>query len=192
MKVEKNDWPSILKAIDAKMHNVDYGWLDVDGKKHTSMDEYALKYRLQGPESLLASRLGVCWDQVELERKIAMEEPNVAVRALLLVYHGDENYPSHTVILLGVQGKVYYYEHAWGTHRGVWVFDNYSEAMQFVVSEWLHEMDEKQKWDIDQLAVYEYAAVPNGLTPDEFYKHCESGKRLDIKRIIQKIEAKNC
>lgn len=55
--------------IENKMKEITYGWVDVDGNKHEEVDEtYATLYRLQGPESLLTSKCGVCWDQVELER----------------------------------------------------------------------------------------------------------------------------
>lgn len=51
------------------MNNINYDWVDKNNKKHNLVDEtFSDNYILQTPKELIENKLGVCWDQVELER----------------------------------------------------------------------------------------------------------------------------
>lgn len=51
------------------MKEIEYGWIDKDNKKHVLVDEsYSDNYVLQSPKEIIKNKIGVCWDQVELER----------------------------------------------------------------------------------------------------------------------------
>ena len=62
-----------IRKLDAVMKPIAYGWVDIDGKKHTDLADFATKYSLQSPEELQESKLGVCWDQVELDRELLIK-----------------------------------------------------------------------------------------------------------------------
>ena len=56
------------KVMDL-MNKIDYGWVDKNHMKHIhDFDTYSDDYILQSPNDIIKSQIGVCWDQVELER----------------------------------------------------------------------------------------------------------------------------
>ncbi len=198
MKLDKSDWPEMLRELDREMAEIQYGYVDADGKKHSKIgQEYAKKYRLQSPESLSESHLGVCWDQVELEREFLLKRLRNANRAdglgstnnpktIAIVYYGEESCPTHTFMLVEIEGKVYWYEHAWEKYRGVYQFSSFINAFLYVVDCWVKYMDYiKDGWDLDQLKEYEYTAAKAGLKVDEFFKHIEANGTIESK--LQKL-----
>ena len=70
----------VINKIMSIMDNIEYGFKDELGNniKDTNpqkweKDFFNTIYYLQTPEELLKSKCGVCWDQVELERKLFQE-----------------------------------------------------------------------------------------------------------------------
>ena len=86
-----------IKDIDAKMSLIQYGWVDNAGAKHADMAEFAEKYILQMPDELLKSRLGVCWDQVELQRKL-FNDCGIAVRSFFIVHYDEDKCPTQLIM----------------------------------------------------------------------------------------------
>ena len=79
----------IINKIMSIMDNIEYGFKDEFGNniKDTNPqkrenDFFNTVYYLQTPEELLKSKCGVCWDQVELERKLFQENNIRPVRKL--------------------------------------------------------------------------------------------------------------
>ena len=51
------------------MNDIKYGYLDINGNIHYVIDkDFESLYTLQSPGETLNNKVGVCWDQVELER----------------------------------------------------------------------------------------------------------------------------
>jgi len=73
---------NFIAKIDEKMADTKYGWLDQNGQRHEKLNSFGEKYILQLPKQLQDSKLGVCWDQVELERKL-FKDVGVQVRTFL-------------------------------------------------------------------------------------------------------------
>ena len=64
-----------INEINLIMNQMDYGFKDSSGQNIINNlekwdNEFDKFYYLQTPEELLISKCGVCWDQVELERKL--------------------------------------------------------------------------------------------------------------------------
>ena len=58
-----------VEEIMSLMEDINYGWVDKNGLIHNEVDDnFASLYMLQSPKEILNSKVGVCWDQVELER----------------------------------------------------------------------------------------------------------------------------
>ncbi len=117
-----------IKEIDAKMFPIQYGWVDSDGGKHIDMAHYAERYMLQMPDQLLESRLGVCWDQVELQRKL-FSDISVTTRSFFIVHYDEDKCPTHTFTIFEYDNKIFWYEHAWATMRGLHEYDNLKTAI---------------------------------------------------------------
>ena len=51
------------------MEKIEYGWIDKNNNKHYKLDQsFSSDYILQNPKEMIKNQIGVCWDQVELER----------------------------------------------------------------------------------------------------------------------------
>lgn len=167
-----------IKEIDAKMFPIQYGWVDSDGGKHTDMAHYAERYKLQMPDQLLESRLGVCWDQVELQRKL-FDYAGITTRSFFIVHYDEDKCPTHTFILFEYDNKIFWYEHAWAIMRGLHEYDNLKNAILDIRDKFIGN-ELRNKYNQRNLVIYEYDAPQKNLSCPEFYKHCEKGKQIQI------------
>ena len=126
------------------MDDIDYGWIDKSGIKHIyDFKTFSSDYLLQSPEEVIKNKVGVCWDQVELERHYFK---NDSVKTFFIVHYDNDKCPTHTFLTFQKDNKYYWFEHSWAIFRGI------------------HEYD-KPKYHI---------------TVQDYYKHCDSGRYIDL------------
>ena len=96
----------MIDLIMKKMKQIDYGWVDNKGNIHKDDDiDFSLEYILQTPNEILKNKVGVCWDQVELERK--MFDENKILNETYFNFIDDKfNLPSHTFLVYYLNNKV--------------------------------------------------------------------------------------
>ena len=163
------------EKIDKVMQTIHYGWVDKDGQKHEKLQGFSDNYRLQFPDELLKSKLGVCWDQVELERKLFADE-GIRVTLFFIVYYDDAKCPTHTFVLIEEDGKTIWYEHAWEKYAGWHKYKNTIEAMRDIRNKFLKQ-EHLTNINWDNLVIYiDYPAPTEKLSCLEFYHHCEDKK----------------
>ena len=168
------------EKIDKVMQSIDYGWVDKDGQKHTELRGFSDNYALQFPDELLESKLGVCWDQVELERKLFAEN-EVKATPFFIVYYDDGKCPTHTFMLIEENGKTIWYEHAWAKYAGWHEFDNLQNAIREIHDKFI-EQEKLTDINPNNLVIYmNYPAPDKKLSCLEFYHHCEDKKNPRIK-----------
>ena len=167
-----------ITDIDNVMEGIEYGWVDRTGKRYTKLDEFGQKYMLQLPNQLRKSKLGVCWDQVELERELFAKR-NIPFETYFIVYYDDDKCPTHTFILFEYNNKIFWYEHAWATMRGLHEYDNLKTAISDIRNKFIN-YELNNKYDSQNLVIYEYDAPKGSLSCLGFYKHCEKGKQIQI------------
>ena len=120
------------EKIMQEMENIKYG---VPGKNNKNLLEYIDNdlvfdkyYYLQSPEELKSSKLGVCWDQVELERDL-FTKANIETESYFILTFDEEDLPSHTFLTYKQNEKVYWFEHSWGIHKGIHEYSNIKELL---------------------------------------------------------------
>lgn len=78
-----------VKKFMNVMNDIEYGFKDEKGNNiiDTNLQKWENKfdyfYYLQTPEELLKTKCGVCWDQVELERNLFINE-NISVETFFI------------------------------------------------------------------------------------------------------------
>ena len=78
-----------LERLVRLMKTIKYGWVGYDGEKHEKMgDKFAEEYRLQLKSDILATKLGVCWDQVEYEAWVLGD--TCEFKRIAFVYYGKD------------------------------------------------------------------------------------------------------
>ena len=164
------------------MKDIEYGWLDKKSRLRKIVDaSYSDNYILQSPKEVIENKIGVCWDQVELERYY-FKGSDWNIKTFFLVYYDNENCPTHTFLTFEKNNKYYWFEHAWEIVRGIHEYKTLKDLLLDVkdkfIKEELHNTYEK-----DKLALHEYKKPKYHSKTEEFYKHCECGKQIDFKSL---------
>ena len=163
------------------MQEIEYGWVDKEGNKRYLVDDtYSDNYRLQSPQQVLKNKIGVCWDQVELERYYFKNDLNI--KTYFLVHYDNDKCPTHTFLTFEKNNKYYWFEHSWARFKGIHGYDSMKELLldvrkKFIVSELNNNYNE------NNLILREYTKPKFGVSVIEFYKHCESGKIINISNL---------
>ena len=163
-----NEAQEIMKL----MEEINYGWVDKNGNPHIKLEGFADNYILQSPEELIKSKLGVCWDQVELER-FYFKEKGIDINSYFIVHYDGKKCPCHTFISFEKNGKFYWFEHAWEKHRGIKEFNSKEELLKDVREKFI-DLELKNGYQEDHLFIFNYKKPTPHLDTLGFYKHCEN------------------
>lgn len=163
------------------MNSIEYGFKDENGKNIFNAnpkkwnDEFYKFYYLQTPEELLKSKCGVCWDQVELERKL-FQENNIQVKTYFIYIVDNDTLPSHTFLTYENNHKHYWFEHSWEPHQGIHEYESELELLLDVKEVFKNE--NKDVSENSSLYIYEYQKPVKHITCNEFYKYMETQKLI--------------
>ena len=168
-----------IKPLINIIEDIEYGWIDKNNNKHYIVDEtYANNYKLQSPEEIIENKIGVCWDQVELER-CYFEKINYPTKTYFLVHYDDDKCPTHTFLVFELDNKFYWFEHAWKTYKGLHEYNSLIDLLNDVKEKFItNELE--NKYNKNNLILREYKKPNFNLSTQEFYKHCETGKIINI------------
>ena len=110
--------------------NIRYGWrFKEDNKVYGTNDNnsdgnfFYNHYRLASPSTLIKSKFGVCWDQVELERRWFSKHG--IEHGVFYIELQDKNVtPTHTFLVYHLHDAYWWFEHSWGSQIGIKKYDN--------------------------------------------------------------------
>lgn len=160
------------------MNNINYGWVDSNNQSHLEVDEtFSDIYKLQSPQEIINNKIGVCWDQVELERYY-FKQTDYNIKTYFLVHYDNDRCPTHTFLVYEKNNKYYWFEHSWQKYQGIHEYTNIKDLLidvrnKFITTELNNQYDEMN------LVLREYERPEPGLNVQEFYKHCEQGKIIN-------------
>jgi hypothetical protein len=161
----------IMKVMDT----ITYGYMTKTGKPTLEIVEkdFYENYRLQTTDELWRSKIGVCWDQVELERKLFAQIGYECTTCYVELKRGD----SHTFLVYHVGPKYYWFEHSYAAHRGI---HGPFKLVNDVVDNVIMAMQEREGDNGERTVAYttEYQTPQAGFSCAEFMKHARSGKHI--------------
>lgn len=169
--------------------NLEYGWVDRKGEKHkgaNNSDEYAL----QAPAELVESRIGICWDQTELQRAW-FETHGYEVETYLLYYELNEDcWPSHSILVYRNAGRFCWFEPMFNGdvvyYCGIHEYESMGELLGKLRTKFVRNGQEMGMLpecpELAKFALYEYGRPVYGINDREFYTHCRRGKKIAILR----------
>lgn len=165
--------------IFALMENIDYGWVDKNNIKHDKIDEtYSDDYILQSPDEIIKSKIGVCWDQVELERYY-FEAKNCKVKTYFIVHYDGNKCPTHTFLTYEKNNKYYWFEYSWKKFKGIHEYNSLKELLLDVKNKFI-KYELSDEYIKSNLVIHEYQKPKYNISVQEFYNHCDNGKYIDI------------
>ena len=165
------------------MNSIEYGFKDKNGENIIDIDiqkwdnEFNNFYYLQTPDELLKSKCGVCWDQVELERKL-FQDNNLKFKTYFIYIVDHDMLPSHTFLTYEIDNKNYWFEHSWGAYKGIHEYNTELELLLDVKKKFIEEHNYVS--ENSYIYIYEYQKPKKHITCDEFYKYIETQKLIKI------------
>lgn len=171
----------IEQKIMEIMDTIEYGFKDefgnniiYDTKKWD--DEFFDFYYLLSPKELLEKKCGVCWDQVELERKL-FEDNGIKVKTYFICTYDNDNLPSHTILTYEKDNAYCWFEHSWNTYKGIHKYNSEIELLKDVKEKFLNSHIVS---DNAYTFVYEYQKPPEHIGCMEYYEYCETQKLIKL------------
>ncbi len=163
-----------INEVMKLMDTINYGYLDKDGNKHIDdFDKFYDNYILQSPESLLNTKLGVCWDQVELERYLLKD---LDIKTYYLVLYDNIKNPTHTFLTYKLNNKYYWFEHSWEDLKGIREYDDINSLLKDVIINFLKDYNN----DISNLELKEYKKPKYNISAKEFMESMDNAKDIKI------------
>lgn len=160
------------------MNTINYGWIDKNGKQHINdFFNFSKDYILQSPNELKNNKIGVCWDQVELERDYFKNYESV--RTFFIVHYDNDQYPTHTFLTYKIENNYYWFEHSWEKFRGIHKYDSMDLLLKDVYNKYVQSVL-RDKYNKNNLIVYEYSKPQYHISVHQFFYHCENGSIIEL------------
>ena len=160
------------------MKDIKYGWIDKDNNKY--IDDFELfseKYILQSPTDVIKNKVGVCWDQVELERYYF--KPNAwNIKTFFLVHYDGDKCPTHTFLTFEKDNKHYWFEHSWEIFRGIHEYNTEKELLLDIKNKFIK--NDLNNYIPEHLDLHQYKKPKYHISVQDFFNHCDSGKHIDL------------
>lgn len=173
----------LLKFMDY----IQYGWYSTnDNEIHGTGDEddedYFYKYyRLQSPRTTIERQIGVCWDQVEVEREWFIKH-SIPHFVVYIEIDDGEGCPSHTCLIYknpGDSQNVYWFEHSWGQFRGIHEYDRLNECISDIILKHMNSNKSRGKLIITRLR----EQMKPGLTCQQYMDIAHNEPMIDYNDI---------
>ena len=159
------------------MSEIEYGWVDKNKNFHKELGEdFEENYQLQSPSELLKSKVGVCYDQVELERYyFSSHIEKVMTYCIIYEAHDHHKTRTHTFLVYEKNGKYYWFEHAWEKFQGIHEYPSLMDLF-FDVKEKFIPDQVKEEIEENTIYFFEYQKPSRHLSAQEFFEHIIHGK----------------
>lgn len=164
------------------MNEINYGWIDKKSKLHKEVNNlFSDNYILQTPKEVVKNKVGICWDQVELERYY-FKNNDWNIKTYFIVHYDNDKCPTHTFLTYRKNDKIFWIEHSWEMFRGIHQYSSIKELLIDVRNKFVeNELD--NSYNQNNLVIYEYRKPKFHISVQQFYKHCESGFSIDLNNL---------
>ena len=157
-----------LEEVMEFMDTISYGWIGIDEKVYVNtIENFIKKYRLSSIEEILKNRIGVCLEQVELERYFLSKSYKTESYALIT------RHMFHAVLTLEKDGNFIYFEHSSSKNKGIYFFDSKEQMLDYIVTSFMeiHHIQSRNMIDVifyESLPIHStFREICNILLPKE-------------------------
>lgn len=170
-----------LNEIMKTMELIEYGFKDKSGyniinnSKKWDNEFYNFYYMLT-PEELLENKCGVCWDQVELERKL-LKDNNIDCESYWICYYDNKKLPSHTFITIKAKDEYYWFEHSWYDYKGIHKYNSLNELLKDVRDKFI-SINQATK---EKTLIRKYKKPKEHINCEEFYNYIDTQEKIELK-----------
>ena len=168
-KINKKDNTKLTKIFN-DMKDIEYGYPDKNGQNMRNTDPKSFDdesyfetiYKLLTAKQVEKYKCGVCYDQVEYERA-KFEKAGYTFKSYFMGYRRgdkiDPRAPTHTFIVLEIDNKFVWFEHAWGQYQGLRSYDTLEDMLNDVADKFMGRDTSR----IRDLFCKDYQTPPQGI-----------------------------
>jgi len=171
-------YDKVYVNIKDKLDGIKLGYRDKEDNKYIGFDpNFKETFYLQSPKQLLESKIGSCFDQVELEREL-ISKLDVDCRTYFISYPDDDYDMSHAFLIYKDSQKYYWVENAWRKYKGLHVYNSKEDLFDDVLSKFVKTV---QNGDFKKVKLYLYEKPRSGISYAKFVSNCMSNRSIKIK-----------
>ena len=175
-----------------KTKDIKYGWFDNKGNPHEHISEGLSKnFRFQSPEELEKSRVGICWELVELNRKYLNDADIKCNTYFFVIPYG--NFYCHSVLVFKDKDKYYWFESSFKELIGIREYNSLERLFSDVLKNF-NKITNLEEPKLEDIKIYDYTTPNFGIGCVLFYFHCFRGKNVTdkyLKNCLKLIEDNN-
>lgn len=184
----KNGLISIEEFFYYMQNKFEYGWIDKDGNKHYGVND-AKTYRLQTPEELLTSHIGICWDMTELYRCFFESMTSFRYETYYLFYDDNKGCPSHSILVYYDNNKVYWFEPMFNDkecfYSGIHEYNNITELLRDFRNVFIRYSLSKgiipNDYIFNNIKIYKYQKPRKHINGYEVREHINNSELIIVK-----------
>lgn len=168
----------VYYGIKNMLHEIKLGYRDKDGNFYSGFDrDFRDKFYFQSPKQLMISKIGTCFEQVELERDL-ISKLNVDLRTYFMSYSNDDYDMSHAFLIYKDGKKYYWLENAWLKYRGLHIYDDKESLLRDVLNKFVVTIPDG---DIKKVKMYIYDKPRFGINYGKFLANSIISRSKKIK-----------
>ena len=182
---EVNNRIEIMKTNDAprrildNISDIKIGFSDRKGNLyHNIKQNFNEVFYLRKPEDILSSRIGLCFEQVELERFL-LSKYDLKLRTYFLLYQESNLGSSHAFVIYKDNEKYYWLENAWLKYRGIHEYKTKEEAYLDIAYKFGKTIPNFKR---DKLKLYEFEKPRYGISYEKYKNNAFNGHVIRLSR----------
>ena len=168
-----------IEELSNYMYNIKYGYITKDKGLYFPDNpnyekEWLLSCVVQTGEEVKKTKIGTCWDQVELER-LWFDKNNFNFKTFFIWFGENRDiYPTHTFLVFKQNNDYYWFENVFEQYRGIHKFSSFEKLIESVkkgLLDYSISIGIARITDYKLLRVYEYSSLNSSLSVTEYLKH---------------------
>lgn len=169
---------NVYCRIKDQLNELKLGYRNYEGNFFASFNEsFRENYYLQSPRQLQESKIGTCFDQVELEREL-ISKLGVDLRTYFIHYPSEKYDISHSFLIYKDTKRYYWVENAWLKYKGLHSYRTKEELFNDVLKKFIATIP---GGDFRRVKLYAYARPRYGINYVKYLSHCINGRSMKLK-----------
>lgn len=169
---------NVYNTVKEKLKDIKLGYRDKDGNLYAGFKwNFKESFYFQSPKQLQESKIGTCFEQVELEREI-ISKLGVDLRTYFIHYPSDTYDIAHSFLIYKDAKNYYWLENAWLKYKGLHIYKTKEDLFNDVLEKFVKTIP---GGEFKKVKMYLYEKPRFGINYIKYLTHCINGRSMKIK-----------
>ena len=172
-------YDTVYKRMTEELAKIRLGYIDKHGNKYvTPQKDFRDNYYLQTATSVMETGIGLCFDQVELERYF-ITKMKVDFRTYYMLYQDTSKDlgPSHAFLIFKDNKRYYWFENAWYKYRGIHEYETLNEALTDIKNKFMATFD---NFNENKFRLYSFEKPRAGINYTKYIGNAINGRIIRV------------